>query len=148
MTRIPRSLLPDGTYHAMSRGVARSTIFRDQDDRQLFLRLLLKVVERWSWEFHALCLMGNHYHFVIDASREALSAGMHRLNGVYAHGFNDRYNRSGHLFGDRFVCRVVEGDDYLHDLCRYVLGNPVRAGLCERAQDWPWSWSRYGFDEG
>ena len=132
----------------MARGVARAAIYRDDDDRRFFLRLVLNVVERWRWDFHALCLMGNHYHFVIDASREALSAGMQRLNGVYARAFNDRYDRRGHLFGDRFACRIVEDEAYLHELCAYVLDNPVRAGLCTRPQDWPWSWSRYGFELG
>lgn len=146
MARFPRSLLPDGTYHAMARGVARTAIFRDEDDRLLFLRLMLNIVERWDWNFHALCLMGNHYHLVLDASRAALSAGMHRLNGIYARGFNDRYHRSGHLFGDRFACRIVEDEAYLHELCTYVVNNPVRAGLCSRAEDWPWSRSRYGFE--
>ena len=143
VARLPRSHLPDGTYHAYARGVDRCAIFADDDDRLLLLRLALNNVHRQSWSFHSLCLMGNHYHFVLDATRAALSAGMHRLNGRYAEAFNARHDRTGHLFGDRFACRVVESDDYLEDLCDYVVNNPVRAGLCERAADWRWSWSRY-----
>lgn len=143
MARIPRSLLPDGIYHAIARGVNRCSIFGDDEDRQLMLRLVLDNVERWSWDFHVLCLMGNHYHFVFESTRQALSNGMHRLNGRYAAAFNARHGRSGHLFGDRFACRVVEDEPYLEQLCAYVLNNPVRAGLCKRAADWPWSRSRY-----
>lgn len=143
MARIPRSHLPDGTYHAYARGVDRCAIFRDDDDRRLLLRLVLNVVDRWSWRFHALCLMGNHYHLVFETTRRALSTGMHRLNGRYAEAFNTRYGRTGHLFGARFSCRVVEDEEHLERLCDYVVNNPVRAGLCARATDWPWSWSRY-----
>jgi putative transposase len=144
MARLPRFLLPDGTYHAYARGVDRCRIFLDDDDRLLMLRLLYATVERYRWSFHALCLMGTHYHFVFEATRQALSDGMHRLNGRYAAAFNARYGRTGHLFGDRFACRVVDTDDSLERLCDYVVHNPVRAGLCEEARDWRWSWSRYG----
>jgi REP element-mobilizing transposase RayT len=71
---------------------------------------------------------------------------MHRLNGIYAQAFNKKYGRTGHLFGDRFATRVIEDEEYLADACRYVINNPVRAGLCERASDWPWNGCRYGLD--
>jgi putative transposase len=144
VARLPRFLLPDGTYHAYARGVDRCRIFRDDDDRQLMLRLLGGTAERHRWRFHALCLMGTHYHFVLETTRQALSSGMHRLNGRYAEAFNARHGRTGHLFGDRFACRLVEGEDSLERLCTYVIQNPVRAGLCTEAREWPWSWSRFG----
>lgn len=142
MTRLARSLLPDGTYHAMARGVAETPIYRDDDDRLLFLRYLADVVARFGWDVSVLCLMGTHYHLVLTSTREALSGGMQRLNGRYADAYNARYDRAGHLFGDRFACRVVEDEAYLERLCAYVRENPVRAGLCAHADDWPWSWSR------
>jgi REP element-mobilizing transposase RayT len=130
-----------------SRGVARTPIYRDSEDYRLFLVLLRIVVERWSWAFHVLCLMPNHLHLVVETTGPRLSAGMHYANGVYANTFNGRYERSGHLFGDRFHTRLIESEEHLLTACRYVLNNPVRAGLCKRASDWPWSYSRYGFDE-
>jgi REP element-mobilizing transposase RayT len=90
--------------------------------------------------------MGTHYHLVLEAERALLSRGMHRLNGLYAQSFNERHERRGHLFGDRFVSRVVEDERYLRAACRYVVGNPVRAGLCTQPEDWPWSASRYGVE--
>ena len=69
---------------------------------------------------------------------------MHRLNGAYAETFNGKYRRSGHLWGDRFALWQVRDDAHLRATCRYVLLNPVRAGLCERSSDWEWSWSRFG----
>jgi REP element-mobilizing transposase RayT len=146
MARQLRTLLPDGTYHVMGRGTGPSPIFGEDDDRTRFLRLLERVTRRCDWSFHALCLMETHYHLVFTSTREQLSRGMHALNGLYARRFNEKYGRWGHLFGDRFACRVVKDDRYLATLCRYVVLNPVRVGLCERAQDWPWSYSRYGLE--
>ena len=71
---------------------------------------------------------------------------MHRVNGVYAATFNAKYDRSGHLFGDRFHTRPIESEEHLEAACRYVLNNPVRAGLCANPADWPWSGSRYGLE--
>ena len=115
------------------------TIYRDSDDYAVFVSMLGRVVRRFPWKVHAYCLMPNHYHVVTEAAGADLSAGMHRLNGLYAQGFNNRYERVGHVFQNRFGARVVDGEEHLQDVCSYVLHNPVRAGLCERAEDWPWS---------
>jgi len=143
MPRIPRWILPDGTYHVSTRGVARMPIYLDVDDHRQFLGLLRNVVDRFEWSCHAFCLMPNHYHLLVETTRKQLSRGMQRLNGVYAQGFNAKYGRWGHVFGDRFLSRVVESEEYLAALCAYVIENPVRAGLCAVGGDWPWSASRY-----
>ena len=140
--RLPRYVFPDGTYHVGTRGVDGTPIFRSDDDRRFFLRLFADVVQRHDWLVHVFCLMTNHYHLVVEALRDELSAGCHRLNGVYAQTFNRRYRRKGHLFGDRFWSGLIEDDEELQDTCAYVLANPVRAGLCEQPADWPWSGSR------
>jgi len=88
--------------------------------------------------------MGTHYHVLAKAHREALSRGFHRLNGVYAEEFNERYERRGHLFGDRFASWIVDTEAHFVATWRYILLNPVRASLCERTEDWPYSWSRAG----
>jgi REP element-mobilizing transposase RayT len=141
--RRPRNELPEhGVFHVTTRGVARTAIFRDDDERRLFLRLLADVVRRNEWRCYAFCLMTNHYHLVVEAFVWRLAVGMQRLNGVYAQAFNRRHKRSGHLFGDRYAAWAVESDDHCRAACEYVLQNPVRAGLCERAADWPWSAAR------
>jgi REP-associated tyrosine transposase len=140
--RLPRNVFPDGTFHVITRGVDGTPVFRSDDDRRLFLRLFADVVQRHDWLVHVFCLMTNHYHLVVEALRDELSGGLHRLNGVYAQTFNRLYDRKGHLWGDRFWSRLVEDDEQLHDTCAYVLANPVRAGLCGAASDWPWSGSR------
>ena len=144
MGRVSRTSLPDGFFHVVSRGVFGTEVFGDQRDRLRFLRLLASCERLHGWTSHAYCLMTTHYHLVVEARRQDLSRGAHRLNGRYAIAFNRRYGRCGHLFAERFSARVVESEDYLFDACAYVVLNPVRAGLCVRAEDWPWSYSRYG----
>jgi putative transposase len=147
MPRPLRTNFPDGYFHVFARGVAETAVFVDDEDRRTFLALLASASNRYRWQFHTLCLMTTHYHFVLESARAGLSAGMQWLNGVYAQTFNKRYERHGHLFGGRFGSRVIEDEEYLQAACDYVLLNPVRAGLCERASDWPWSATRYGFPE-
>ena len=139
MARQPRHLLVDGFFHITARGVARMTIYRDEDDFTWFLRLLGAVVPRFAWQRHAYCLMPNHYHLVLKATVNDLSRGMQRLNSLYAQGFNQRYERTGHLFQNRFGARMIDSEDYLEDACEYVINNPVRAELCATASEWPWS---------
>ena len=141
MPRLLRSHLPDGIYQVTARGVARAPIFRDDVDRVVFLRLLGDCVSRYGWRCHVYCLMGNHYHLVLETLRTRLSDGVQRLNGVYAQRFNRRHDRSGHLFSDRFAVRVVDDEERFRNTCEYVLQNPVRARLCTTADDWPWSGS-------
>jgi putative transposase len=132
-------LPPYGIYHVTSRGVDRCAIYRDDEDRADFMRLLRDVASRWHWIGHAYCLMGNHYHAIVETHLERLSAGLHRLNGSHAQRFNERHGRGGHLFQGRFHARVLRDDEHLADVCHYTWNNPVRAGLCETGHEWPWS---------
>jgi REP element-mobilizing transposase RayT len=137
--RILRTSLPDGFFHVTARGVDGAAIVRDRSDGQLYVHLLAKTIERYRWECHAYCLMPNHVHVLVDAAQHELSAGVQYLHGTYALAFNQRHGRRGHLFGARFASWVVETERHLVNACRYVYLNPVRAGLCARPQDWPWS---------
>ena len=136
--RRPRHFLGDGTYHVTARGVARSSIFLDDDDYRAFVVLLREAAGRFEWTTRAFCLMPNHYHLVIAATREKLSRGMHRLNFLYAQRFNHRYDRPGHLFQNRFDARAIEGERHARAVCGYVVNNPVRARLCRDRRHWPW----------
>jgi putative transposase len=132
-------LPPEGLYHVTARGAGRIRIFRDDEDRRTFLALLGKTVRRNDWICHAFCLMGNHYHLLVETQLGCLSTGLHWLNALYARGFNDRHGRWGHLFGERFSCWVVESAEHSEAAALYIVGNPVRAGLCAEPEDWPWS---------
>jgi putative transposase len=142
VSRLPRSVFPDGTYHACTRGVDGTPVFRDDHDRRYFVSLLAEVSNRTAWVVHAFCLMTTHYHVVLAATVRNLSEGFRQLNGTYAQRFNERYLRTGHLFGDRFWSGLIEDEEELTTTCTYVLDNPVRAGLCADPHEWAWSGSR------
>ena len=142
--RLPRSALPDGFFHVWTRGVASSVAFRDGEDRTELLRLLGCSVRRYGWELYAACVLSTHYHLVVDAQVEALSDGMLRLNWRYALYYNQRYDTFGHVFAERFKARALLDESRVYDTCAYVLLNPVKARLCDRVEEWPWSFSRFG----
>lgn len=139
MPRLPRRQLDDGFFHATARANFGLALFVDDVDRLDFLQLLRSTAELFSWRCHAHCLIGTHYHLVLEATTERLSEGMRRLNGDYARRFNRRHGRRGHLFEERFSSYVIGDERHLAAAVEYVLQNPVRAGLCEHAQAWQWS---------
>jgi len=130
---------PGALYHVTSRGNARAAIFLGDSDRWLFLDVLGEVVERYRWRCHAYCLMDNHYHLVLDTPEANLSVGMRQLNGLYTQRFNRRHGRVGHVFQGRFKGILVERESHLLELARYVVLNPVRAGIVEAAEEYRWS---------
>lgn len=139
MSRPIRIAFPDALYHVTARGDRREAIFDDDLDRRLFLSTLEQVVKRFNWVCHAWCLMDNHYHLLIQTPDGNLSKGMRQLNGVYTQASNRRHRRVGHLFQGRFKGILVDGEAYLLELSRYVVLNPVRAGMVKAPADWPWS---------
>ena len=148
MGRVARSSLPDGYFHVFARGIAGAHIFRDDADRSAFLGNFALCERRFAWTCHAFSLLSTHYHLVLETTRVNLSAGLHRLNGRYARKFNKRHGLFGHVFAERFSARLIESEEYLYDTCEYVLLNPVKAGLCDRIEDWPWSYSRFELGAG
>ena len=139
MSRPIRIEFPDALYHVTARGDRREDIFEDDADRQMFLSTLEQVVTQFNWLCHAWCLMDNHYHLMIQTPDGNLSKGMRQLNGVYTQASNRRHQRVGHLFQGRFKAILVDSDAYLLELTRYVVLNPVRAGMVKKPADWPWS---------
>jgi putative transposase len=126
-------------WHVTSRGNERRDIYRDDDDRQLFLRLLAHVVFERRWLLHAWVLMSNHYHLLIETPEVGLSRGMKWLNQEYAESFNEGHQRVGHLFQGRFKGILVEREGHLLELIRYIVLNPVRCKAVEFAGDYEWS---------
>ncbi|MDT8385239.1 MAG: transposase [Gammaproteobacteria bacterium] len=139
MSRTIRIEYPDALYHVTSRGDRREDIFEDDQDRQTFLATLEQVVTQFNWICYAWCLMDNHYHLLIQTPDSNLSKGMRQLNGVYTQANNRRHRRVGHLFQGRFKAILVDSDAYLLELARYVVLNPVRAGMVKKPDRWPWS---------
>jgi putative transposase len=139
MARPLRICVPGGIYHVIARGNARAPIYRDDSDRFAFFRILARVVDRFGWLCHAYCLMGNHYHLVVETPRPNLPTGMQQLNGPYAQWFNERHDLCGHVFQARYRSILVQKGGYLLALCRYVVLNPVRAGFCRGPGEYHWS---------
>ena len=129
-------------FHILARGNARQPIFLDEVDRVVFLDTLQAVVDGWSLRCHAYCLMGNHYHLLLQPSEPNISRALRQLNGVYGQAFNRRHARVGHVFGGRFKSLLVGRDNYLVQITRYLALNPVRAGLVANPEAWTWSHHR------
>lgn len=127
------------TYHVCARGNGRMTIFCDDTDFRRFENLLSMVVAEHDVVCHAECRMTNHYHLVVTTRRANLSRAMHDLNGKYAQAWNRRHAHVGHVLQGRFTCQLVQDEVYLATVCRYVVLNPVSAGIAASPEDWPWS---------
>ena len=139
MSRPLRLHLPGGIYHVTARGNDRRPIFEDDEDCARFLIVLASTVARYHVLCHAYCLMGNHYHLLVQTPKANLSVAMRQLNGVYTQRFNRRHERCGHVLQGRFGAQLVDGDAYLREVCRYIVLNPVRAGLVAHPGEWRWS---------
>ena len=139
MARPLRIEYPGAVYHVTSRGNEKKPVFKDDTDRENFLKALQHVNKRYNWICHAYCLMTNHYHLLIETPDGNLSIGMRQLNGVYTQLFNKWHGRTGHLFQGRYKAILIQKDSHLLEVCRYVVLNPVRAKMIERPEDWKWS---------
>lgn len=123
----------------MARGNERRSIYGDSADRERFLEVLALAPDRFDWRVLAYCLMSNHYHLLLQTPNANLARGMCQLNGVYAQSFNRRYGRDGHLFQGRYRARLVQANERLLATLRCIVRNPIRAGLCQRLEQWRWS---------
>ena len=123
----------------ISRGNRRADLFFVERDYRFYLELLGEALERFGVECHGYCLMPNHVHLLLDGAADAISKTMQRVNGRYAQWFNREYGYVGHVFQGRFIGIPIEDDGQLLELARYIANNPVRAGICETAAEWPWS---------
>jgi putative transposase len=139
MTRPLRIEYPGAVYHITSRGNEKKAVYKDDQDCKNFLNTLQHVNHRYNWICHAYCLMGNHYHLLIETPDGNLSIGMRQLNGVYTQLFNRQHRRIGHLFQGRYKAILIQKETHLLEVCRYVVLNPVRAGMVKRPEDWQWS---------
>lgn len=139
MTRPLRPEFPGALYHITSRGDRRAPIYSDHTDRQAWLDILGKVCSRFNFIVHAFCQMTNHYHLLVETVDGNLARGIRQLNGAYSQQFNRRHSLVGHLFQGRYKAILVQKESYLLELARYVVLNPVRAGMVAAPADWAWS---------
>jgi putative transposase len=146
MARALRIFEPGAYYHLFSRGNNGEAIFRDDLDYLDFLRWFTRIVVEQKWRVVTYCLMTNHYHLLLRPAESGFAAGMQLLNCGHARRMNRKYERWGHLFRNHYGWRPVESGEHLLETCRYIVLNPVRAGICKTPEDWPWSSYRAAAD--
>jgi REP element-mobilizing transposase RayT len=134
----PRIEIVGHTYHVNNSAVSGAKLFRDDDDRWLYHRLLGLEARRSDWCVLAYTLMTTHLHVVLRLRKPSLSSGVQRLHGTYARAYNRRHARRGALWQCRFYDSLTATEGHLYESIRYVARNAPRAGMCDRAEDWPW----------
>ena len=139
MPRQARKHAESGIYHVMFRGIDRQLIFEDKQDYLFLLEILQECKEFCNFELYAYCFMGNHVHLLIKVLDNNLESIMKRISGRYVYWYNVKYKRIGHLLQDRFKSEPVEDDSYFLTVLRYIHQNPVKAKLCKKPEDYPYS---------
>ena len=134
----PRDLNP-GIHHVWVNATGNWPYFVNEVDRMAWIRLLVQVLDRGDWRCLAFCQMTTHVHLLVDVPDESLPFGMAHLNREHSKQFNDRHSRSGYLVRKRYGSRRIEDARDLLGTYAYVVLNPVREGMCRRAEDWLWS---------
>ena len=139
MARPLRPLVPGGVYHVIARGNNKAPIYLDDADHAAFLGILARTVSRFGWRCFSYCLMGNHFHVLVQTPEPNLPRGVQYLKSSYAQWFNSRHDHWGHVFGGRYKSPLIQQDSHLLRVFKYIALNPVRAGLCEVPGEWWWS---------
>jgi REP element-mobilizing transposase RayT len=138
-----------GIYHVIVRGIAQQNIFHDEDDFLRYLEMVDRVKKNCGFKLYSYCLMENHVHLLIYETQDELALVMKRLGIAYAWWYNWKYNRTGHVFQDRYKSECVEDDTYLLTVIRYIHQNPVKAGMVTKPDQHRWNSCRvyYGDNE-
>jgi putative transposase len=139
MSNARRIVFPGGMYHVNTCSLWELPVLGTDVLRELFLDQLARAVEKYRWLCDAYCLMTNHYHLSLRTPEGQLSEGMQQLNGNFARIYNKRATRRGPVWETRFFDKPVETDAHLLESARYVVLNPVEAGMCDDPADYRWS---------
>lgn len=139
MGRKRRAWFPGAKYHITSRGNRKSTLFYDDEDRMKYLSVLQETLVRFPFTLHAFCIMTNHTHLQIETSNTSPTVIMSHLNTKFAKYFNKKYEFTGHVFEKRYGAKLLDSLDYEFDVSKYIHRNPLKAGLVDQLEDYPWS---------
>lgn len=144
MARKKRIWYPGATYHVMSRGNRRYSIFKDELDYKMFIECLKCVKNQYDFKIYSICLMTNHFHMIVDSGNTEIWKIMHKLLLSYAASYNMKYKLTGHLFENRYVGQIIEDDTYLLEASRYIHLNPVKAQMVREPLAYKYSRMRCG----
>jgi len=147
MARAIRIEYTGAFYHVTARGNERRRIFFNKIDYQTFKEYVSKAQDKFNIFLHCYMLMSNHYHLILETPEANLTKAMHYLNGSYTNYVNRRKGRDGHLFQGRYKAIVIDKDDYLLELSRYVHLNPVRAKIVAKPEEYSFSSYRSYIDK-
>jgi len=138
MARKPRIHYEGALYHVISRGNNREYIFEKDEDKKIYLETMLRYKEKYKFKLYAYCIMDSHAHLLIEVDKVPLSKIMQGIQQVFTMKYNKKYNRTGHVFEQRYKAILCNKDEYLLSLVRYIHQNPVRAGIQEKL-NYEWS---------
>ncbi|MHC1719541.1 MAG: transposase [Clostridiaceae bacterium] len=139
MARKPRVWYKGAKYHITCRGNRRSSLFLDRNDYKVYLKILEKVIEQTDFKVYCYCLMTNHIHLEIETNEINIGDIMKLINTRYAIYFNSKYCMDGHLFQGRYGAELIERDDYIVKVSRYIHLNPVKANIVASPEEYEWS---------
>lgn len=140
MPRIPRVNLETNFFHIMTQGLNKSYIFDDPTDIKYYISIMYKLIEEHNVKIIAYCIMNNHAHILIETKDlKEMSKYMQRLNMKFGRYYNKKYNRVGYVFRDRYKSEGIYSEEHLNSCIRYIYNNPVKAGICNHAKEYPYS---------
>lgn len=146
MTRPLRIEFPGALYHVTARGDQHNAIYRDDTDRYIWLEMLGLACARFHIVIHAYCQMTNHFHLMVETAEGNLAQCMRLLNGIHSQHVNRRHDLVGHVFQGRYKAVLVQKEAHLLELSRYIVLNPVRAGMVGSVAEWYWSSHHFMLD--
>ncbi len=140
MPRFPRNCLNTSFFHVMTQGINKKYIFNEQDDTKKYIKFMYELLKEHDVKIIAYCIMNNHAHILIETNdKKELSDYMLRLNCKYAKYYNKKYDRVGYVFRERFKSEGICDEKHLYNCIKYIYNNPVRAGMCDSPEKYPFS---------
>jgi len=139
VVRVSREKSGSGIYHVMIRGINKQNIFEDDADRYKFLEILKYFKGICKYELYSYCLMSNHIHILLEELDDTVSVAIKRISSSYVMWYNKKYDRSGHLFQERFKSEPVNDDGYFIRVLRYIHQNPTKAGMTNNILEYRWT---------
>ena len=140
MSRIPRNYIKTSFFHVITQGINKSYIFERAEDIKYYIKIMYQLTQEQKIKIIGYCIMSNHAHMLIETEEiNELSKYMQRLNTKYGKYYNKKYNRVGYVFRDRYRAQGIYTEKFLYNCLRYIYNNPVKAGICKNAEDYPYS---------